>query len=176
MQINKSVKTRRKTMNRILGTTIIAAFFCLSAAATNPPEVKEGLWTVHTQSIDNPGNKKTEGTYTLCRDHAFDQAVQAKAKGMKGCTTLNESFQGNKYSVKMSCVVAGSTIVSEGTTTFQGDTATHAETHATYTPAFYGMSDTTMIMDQKYVGSCPAGVKPGDRTNEDGKVMHLGQH
>src|ERR1019366_10150910 len=25
--------------------------------AANPPDVKEGLWSVHTQSIDHPGNK-----------------------------------------------------------------------------------------------------------------------
>jgi len=27
-----------------------------------------------------------------------------------------------------------------------------------------------MIMDQKYVGSCPAGTQPGDLTNADGRL------
>jgi hypothetical protein len=30
-------------------------------------------------------------------------------------------------------------------------------------------------MDQKYVGSSPAGVQPGDRVNSDGTVIHLGK-
>ena len=63
------------------------------ANAANPPEVKEGLWSVHTQSIDNPGNKRSEGTYTLCRDHAYDQSMRAKAKNMKGCNKVSEKLR-----------------------------------------------------------------------------------
>jgi hypothetical protein len=36
--------------------------------------------------------------------------------------------------------------------------------------------DSTMTMDQKYLGSCPAGVQPGDLTSADGKVTHLWNH
>ncbi|MGA3213049.1 MAG: DUF3617 family protein [Terriglobales bacterium] len=146
------------------------------AYAVDYPEVKEGLWSVHTQSIDNPGNKKSEGTYTICRDHAFDKSVQANMKEMKGCTKVSENLSGGKYTLELRCVVSGTTIVTKGASTFQGDTAFHSENHATYTPPMYGMSETTMIMDEKYVGGCPAGTKPGDRTNSDGKVMHLGNH
>ena len=42
--------------------------------------------------------------------------------------------------------------------TFKGDTAVHSETHATYSPPLYGVSESTMIMDQEYLGSCPAGI------------------
>ena len=73
-------------------------------------------------------------------------------------------------------MTAGTVVESKGTTTFQGDTATHSETHATYTPPMGGISGMTMIMDQKYVGSCPAGLQPGDRTNADGSVIHLWKH
>lgn len=146
-----------------------------AAHAADPREVKEGLWSVHTQTTDTPGNKKSEGTYTLCRDHAFDQSVQASAKNIKGCTET-QSFQGDTFSSVVHCVTAGTAIDTKGTTTFQGDTAFHSESHTTYTPAFYGAAESSMIMDQKYVGSCPAGVKPGDRTNADGSVIHLGKH
>ncbi|MGO9097343.1 MAG: DUF3617 domain-containing protein [Bryobacteraceae bacterium] len=147
-----------------------------TANAANPPGVREGLWSVHTQSIDNPGNKKSEGTYTLCRDHAYDESVLAKAKNMKGCTTNSESFEGGKYSSEMHCAVAGTVVESKGTTIFQGDTSTHSESRATYNPPMAGISETTMIMDQKYVGACPAGAQPGDRTDANGRVTHLGRH
>jgi hypothetical protein len=145
------------------------------ARATDPPDVKEGLWSIHTQTTDNPGAKKSEGTYTLCRDHTYDLSVRARAKTVKGCTTVSENFQPGKYSVEVHCTIAGSVTVSQGTTTFQGDTAAHSENHASYTPALYGVSESTMVMDQKYVGSCPAGSHPGDRTNSDGTVIHLGK-
>jgi hypothetical protein len=153
-----------------------AALLLPIANAANPPDVKEGLWSVHTQSIDNPGSKKSEGTYTLWRNHAYDQHAQSLAENMKGCTKVHESIQGGTYSTETHCVVAGTVIDSKGTTAFQGDTAFHSESHATYTPAMAGVSETTMIIDQKYVGSCPAGVQPGDRMNADGKVIHLWRH
>jgi hypothetical protein len=153
----------------------MAALWLPIARATDPPDMKEGLWSIHTQTTDNPGAKKSEGTYTLCRDHAYDLAVRARAKTVKGCTTVSESLQPGKYSVEAHCTVAGTVTETKGTTTFQGDTATHSETHATYTPAFYGVSDSMMVMDQKYVGSCPAGTHPGDRINSDGTVIHLGK-
>jgi hypothetical protein len=145
------------------------------AIAANHPDLKEGLWSVRTQTINNPGNKKSEGTYTICRSHAFDQSAETLVRNMKGCT-MNESSQGNKYSAEMHCTVGTTVIDSKETATYDGDTATHAETHATYTPAMAGISETTMIQDQKYTGTCPAGIQPGDRTNADGTVIHLGKH
>ena len=140
--------------------------------AVNPPEQKEGLWSIHRLSIDNPGNNRSESTSTICRSHAYDQYVLSLAKGVKGCTTVSESFQGGKYSVELHCVETGTVVENKQTATYQGDTSVHSETHATYTPALNGISEMTIIMDQKYVGSCPAGAQPGDITHADGRVTH----
>jgi hypothetical protein len=144
-------------------------FFC---AADDPPQVKEGLWSIHTQSIDNPGNKKTEGTRSICRNHQYDKEAQARAKTVKGCTVTSEAFHGNQYSVATRCEVAGTVIQSANVTTFQGDSAFHSENHASYNPAMNGMSESTMIIDQKYVGSCPAGMQAGDLMSADGRITH----
>ena len=141
--------------------------------AANAPDVKEGLWTIHTQTTDNPGNVKSDHRSTICRNHAYDQHVISVSKEVKGCAVRSEGFEGNKYSIEMHCTVGTTVIDSKGTTTFDGDTSTHTESHATYTPAFYGKSETTTIQDQKYVGSCPAGSQPGDMTSENGQVIHL---
>jgi len=162
-------------MKKMLVAAAVALVLPIAQAA-NPPDLKEGLWSVHTQSIDNPGNEKSEGTYTLCRNHAFDQSALAIAKSVKGCTMVSESFQGGKYSAVSHCEAAGTVIETKLTSTFQGDTSFHSESHATYTPAFYGKTESTAVVDQKYVGSCPAGAQPGDRTNADGRVVHLGKH
>jgi hypothetical protein len=163
-------------MKKMLISATAALLFLIGIAnAGNPPEQKEGLWSSHVQSVDNPGNKKTESTSTICRSHAYDEHVRSIAKSVKGCTTVSESFQGTKYSVELHCVEAGTAMVSKGTATFQ-DISAHSENHTTYTPALDGVSETTMIMDQKYVGSCPAGSRPGDLTRADGRLTHLWQH
>jgi hypothetical protein len=144
----------------------------LIARAADPPEVQEGLWEIHSQSIENPGNKKTEFTHRLCRDHAFDRAAIDLARNMKDCTTNITNDGANKFSADSRCTVAGTAIVSKGIATYQGTTSSHSETHTTYTPALNGKTDEVMIQDQKYVGSCPAGMKPGDQMGADGTVQH----
>jgi hypothetical protein len=156
----------------ILAVTVVSLSIAYTA---NVPDVKEGLWSVHTTTINNPGNQRSEGTYTLCRNHAFDEAVLARAKNMKNCTIVHENMRGSEYSTQTHCVIGSTVIETKGTVTFQADTAFHSESHGTYTPAMGGISDMTIIMDQKYIGSCPAGQQPGDQTNADGTVMHLGK-
>ena len=157
--------------------TVVAACLLIIglASAIDKPEMKEGLWSMHRGMIDNPGNKKTVSDFTICRNHAYDKHVESHASP-KGCTTVNESFQSGKYVLETHCTIAGTVIDSKGTTTFNSDTAAHSESRATYTPAMRGVSETTMIMDSKYLGSCPAGVEPGDMTDSSGHVVHLWQH
>jgi hypothetical protein len=150
--------------------------FALLLAATDPPPVKEGLWSVHTETVNNPTGKKSEGSYTLCRDHAFDEQMRAAEKSMKGCSTVSENFQDGNYSSEIQCKMGATTIDSKGTTVFKGDTAIHSETHTSYSPAIGGVTESTTVMDSTYSGSCPEGTQPGDRTSPDGSVMHLGKH
>jgi hypothetical protein len=59
--------------------------------------------------------------------------------------------------------------------TASGDNGTHSESTTTYNPAFGGISSTTMIMDQNYVGPCPAGMEPGDMMDANGKIIRRAQ-
>jgi hypothetical protein len=156
---------------RILCSTLLLAGVGVYAA--DPPAMKEGLWSIHTVSVDQPGNNKTEGTVKLCRSHAYDERIRTMAaqKSAKTCKTISENSTGGTTTTETECTVASSVLKTKGTVTFSGDSA-HSETHTTYTPAMYGTSESTMVMDQKYLGACPAGVEPGDRIGPDGKVSH----
>ncbi len=157
-------------------STLALALLLLSAgiaAADERPDLDEGLWTVHVRNTDNPGNRTSETTYSICRDHAFDKASEAAAKELKGCTLVSESFAADTYAVDMRCAIDGTVIESAGTTVFAGTSATHTEARATYTPPMAGTTDTTLVRDEKFLGACPAGTEPGDRIAEDGSVTHL---
>ena len=149
-------------------------FFLMAGAvySLDTPTLKEGLWSIHTESIDQPGNKKTTGDRSLCRSHEYDARVEQMGKEAQAkCKTIHESTSGGKRDAELECTVAGTVIHTKATTTLTGDTAAHSETHATYTPPLAGMAEMTMIMDQKYVGACPAGVDPGDSISADGKIV-----
>src|SRR5580698_7731729 len=132
------------------------------AMAADPPLMKEGYWSIHTSTIENPGNKKTESKQTICRNHAYEEYTRNLAKKQKGCKILVDSYTSTMYTQEVDCVVSATTIHGKSVTTWQGDSATHTETHSTNAPALYGVSETIMTMDQKFLGACPAGVQPGD--------------
>jgi hypothetical protein len=162
--------------NRDLVLAVTALMLPIAHAA-EPPELKEGLWSIRIQTTNNPGGKTEDSTSLLCRNHAYDKSVISLAKGVKkNCSKYDQGFQGGKYTTDMHCTVAGTAIDTKGTATYSGDTSAHAENHTIYRPAFGGVTESTMIMDQKYVGSCPAGAQPGDRINADGSILHTGRH
>ncbi len=133
------------------------------ARAADPPQLKEGLWEIRGQRIENPGNRRTEFTYRLCRSHAYDKAMDDLVKKQKDCTTNFDSLGGGRYVSSSRCTAAGVVIVSKGTYTYESSTSARSESTATYDPAFHGKTDETLIQDQSYIGSCPAGMNPGDR-------------
>jgi hypothetical protein len=156
----------------LISAAALFAAMALSNAA-EPPSVKEGFWSVHSESADNSGTKKTVVDYKLCRNHAYDQYARAASINMKGCALVGETSSKRKYSRQMRCMVGTTVVESQESATFHRATAFHWETHTTYSPAMSGISETTLILNEKYIGACPAPVQPGDRMSEAGEVVHL---
>jgi len=114
-------------------------------------------------------------TYRLCRNHAFDTAMDSQVKNAKECSTSFDDLGGGRFAAASSCNLGSRVIVSKGTYTYDSATLTHAESHATYTPAFNGKTEETLLQEQRYLGECPAGINPGDRIMSDGSVQRYGK-
>jgi hypothetical protein len=142
------------------------------AGAAELPEVQEGLWERHGESVAMPGNIKSESKLSICRSHASEKAAQALARNIPGCPWVEPTITGSKFTQEMRCTVGATTIASKGVVSFQGETAIHSETHVTYTPPLGGIAESTAINDEKFVGSCAAGMEPGDTMNDKGVVQH----
>jgi hypothetical protein len=150
----------------------VAALLLLAACSSDPPKLREGLWEIRAQTLEKPGDKKTEVAYKLCRDHAYDQTAVKVLKQVKGCTTVLKTLGENKFASASNCTVNGITIISNGVTTFRSPEATHSETQAKYVPAFNGKTDETMTQDQQYLGACPPTMKVGDTLSAEGFIRH----
>lgn len=144
------------------------------AGAADSPPLQEGLWAISGQSIENPGNRRIEFKYQLCRNHAYDNAMDALVRNAQGCTTSFEDLGGGRFASASSCTVDGTSIVSKGTFTYESVTSTRSESSATYSPAYKGRTDEHVIQEQHYVGPCPAGMQPGDRIT-GGNVQRYGR-
>jgi hypothetical protein len=140
----------------------------------DPALQKEGLWSIHTVTVENPGDKKREGNQSVCRNHAYDAYARTLAKRPE--CKIAETFTRGAMVSDSECTIAGSVLHTKANVTFTGDTAAHSEMHTTYTPAAYGVAESTMTMDQAYVGPCPAGTEPGDIMGADGNRMSRWKH
>ena len=70
------------------------------------PPMKEGLWKIR-MTDNTPGQTPTDNTYSLCRNHAWDeQARQLTRKFLTGCTTASDVKSGNIRTIVQSCKVA----------------------------------------------------------------------
>lgn len=159
-------------MKRTVRAALLLSFALFAA---DQPLMKEGLWSIHTVSVDNPGNKRTEGTRSICRNHAYDARIreQSEQKQKQTCKPVVRTSSANGFTEESECTVQGSVVKSKTVATFTGDSSIHSETHGTYSPALFGTAEMNMTMDQKYVGPCPAGMEPGDFMSSDGKVTHV---
>jgi len=143
------------------------------AAAAEPelPPLKEGLWESHTQMIIQ--NAKHDSVLKVCRNHQFDKFMkdQSKSTGQdmrkaRQCTDVTTKQSANSYLSESHCLKDGS--VTKTMATFQGDTSYHLEMHRKD-----NQSESVTTIDDKYVGSCPADMKPGDTVMADGKKFNL---
>jgi hypothetical protein len=109
----------------------------------------------------------------MCQSKELTESMQSSGAELRKnneCTSSVTQPSTNTYVEESRCAKgpnAGS--VTKVVYTHQGDTASHTEMHMNV-----GKSETVMIMDAKYLGSCPTGMKPGDLIM-DGKIISGGK-
>ncbi len=152
---------------------------CLLGAvpADDPPPMKEGLWEIHTKTVEIPSHQTTERSEKLCRSHAYDDYAHAAAqKRESNCKTISKTTANNVTTTETACTIGTTVIRNKGTLTMTGDTAARTEGTATYTPPVAGKTGMTLVSEQKYIGPCPAGMQPGDALDVDGKKTSHWKH
>jgi hypothetical protein len=148
-----------------LSTTIGIA----GADELKPPPTKEGLWeTRSTHTLQ--GKSVSDPPVKMCQSHETTKSMQARGEEMRKkneCTTHVTQPSPNTYVEENRCAKgpnAGS--VTKVIYSNQGDTASHTEMHMNV-----GKTETVVVIDAKYLGGCPAGMKPGDLMMDDGKII-----
>jgi hypothetical protein len=137
-----------------------------------PPPMKDGLWETHTRQTQQ-GKTVFEVSSKTCQSKAHTKSTKsngAELRKMNECTSTVTQPSPNTYVEQSRCAKGPNAgLGTKVVYTYQGDTASHMEMHTNE-----GNSETVMIMDSKYLGSCPAGMKPGDAVGADGKPRPAG--
>ncbi len=153
----------------LLVTALSALIQIAGADEFKPPPMKDGLWETHSKQIQQ-GKTVFDTSVKMCQSQELTKSLQssgAEFRKKNECTSAVTQPSPNTYVEDSRCSKAPNAgSVTKITYAYQGDTASHTEMHMND-----GKSETVMIMDAKYLGSCPAGMKPGDVVMPDGKKI-----
>lgn len=131
--------------------------------------MKDGLWEVHSKTTQQ-GKALQDTSIRMCQSKELTKSMESGGEEMRKkneCTSSVTRPSSNTYIEEGHCAKgpnAGS--VTRVIYTYQGDTAYHMEMHMTG-----NNPERVTVMDSKYLGSCPAGIKPGDVVTADGKKL-----
>lgn len=143
-----------------LGSVLSVWIGIAAADGINPPPMKEGLWETHSTQTQQ-GKTVSDTSVKMCQSRELTKSMQLTGEELRKkneCTSSVTRPSPNTYAEESRCAKgpnAGS--VTKVVYTYHGDTASHTEMHMTV-----GKSETLMIMDTRYLGNCPTGMKPGD--------------
>jgi Protein of unknown function (DUF3617) len=127
------------------------------------PDVKEGLWESSTMM---PGTMDKPMHGTMCTSNAVNRKIYEDSHKNTNtvCKQIHSERSGSVITQDIECNFSGKVTRSKSITTVTGNTAMKIETRK---------ADNTVesVIEMKWVGACPAGMKLGDVTGPDGKVM-----
>jgi hypothetical protein len=166
----------RKYMCRAETVAALAmvAIFGSALASDALPGKKPGLWVstkvMHFSMTGKPADTdNTPQVNAMCTDASTD-AIEAKLlAGGTGACGLHVEGSGNTYTISGACPdPMGGTgqMVTKGKIVWKSQTEIHMESQSTSAH----MSG-SVVSDAKWVGSCPAGVMPGDEGTYEGGVF-----
>jgi|PersoiStandDraft_1058852.scaffolds.fasta_scaffold59482_2 Protein of unknown function (DUF3617) len=146
---------------------LIVIFFVFSTtkalAATDLPDIKAGLWESRTTMGD---------TKNIISSSCMDNSVYKKMSDDRDknpnrpCQVIHAERNGSTYSSEVECKFGKKVTRSTTVITFSGNTAYHSEMRGS-------ANSVEMVIDSKYLGSCPSGMKLGDVTGPQGMKFNV---
>ncbi|HSM96543.1 MAG TPA: DUF3617 family protein [Rhizomicrobium sp.] len=157
-----------------IAATVLFVASAASAQSAEFPARRAGLWdvTVTMESMKIPPR-----TNTMCIDAASDAKLMklGVASREAKCTSMNVSGMGSVRTIDSVCHMNGGEQKNHIVMTYSGDAAYHMDMQSQFSPPVAGHSQSHIVQDAKWVGPCPAGMKPGDMMINGMKINMLGE-
>jgi hypothetical protein len=144
-----------------------ATLIASGAGADEMPSRKAGLWQMTIQP--QAGMKPMQ--MSQCVDAQSEIAERKKANAAAQCSRQDVSRSGNVTTIDSTCDVGGRRMNSHAVMTMTSETSYRMEIRTATTPAVQGMPDGAIVQEGKWMGACPADMKPGDMIMPGGVRM-----
>ena len=146
------------------------SYGAVAMADTELPLQKPGLW--ETRSQQTIMGQAQDAVAKSCLSNEVQKQMKSMADGMNKqnqCTGKIAHPSANTYVTESRCTggfLAGSVI--RTTTVYESDSVIHQEIHTQK-----GSTDSVAKQDSRYLGSCPADMKPGDTVLSNGMKVNV---
>jgi hypothetical protein len=156
----------------------LASALAASAFAAPPPPIpplRPGLWEATTVS---PGRPQPRPAVTrMCLDkHTQGHVLAQLTIAMPRMCSRNQlAMRGGRFVTDSSCTFGASIIEGKTETTFFRDTGYRMEVVGRVGPTGQLAPVQKAVIDGRYAGSCPKGMKPGDMVLPNGLTLNLVQ-
>jgi hypothetical protein len=138
------------------------------AQSLDAPMRRPGLWE---QSMAMPGVRSGGMTMKYCTDTALEKRYSVFSANLRGNSCSKAEIHRTPMGVSFQsvCNFGGATRTTTGTATgdFQSNFHMEAVTHST------AGADSHISMDGKWLGPCPADMRPGDTVMPNGMKMNI---
>jgi hypothetical protein len=150
----------------------LAGPIALAASVEDLPRRKPGLW----ETIITPGEgQRPPITNRMCLDAETDRDLIRFGMGAASevCSKQDLSISGNVATIDAVCQLGPSKQTTRSTITYTGNTAYRTQVKSHFDPPFLGKTDSSTSTEAKWMGPCPADMKPGDMVMGNGVKMNI---
>lgn len=149
----------------------LAAVLAFSNAAVGDtlPKRKAGLWEVSV----TPSHAPRPHVSKQCVDEATDAKLQSMMQhgpAKESCSKNEFTKTATGFESHAECNVGPGKMTSVGTFSGDFDTSYTGEVVMTFDPPMFGDGRSTLSISAKWIGPCPADMKPGEIVTENGKL------
>jgi hypothetical protein len=136
------------------------------------PQHKAGLWQVTTTS---PAGDMPSRQVQMCIDPATDAAMTRLGMSMSQgvCSKTDVKRDGDTITAGSVCKNGQTQTSSRAVTHLFGDSAYHTDINFTFDPPLMGRASSVLAQDAKWLGACPADMKPGDLVMANGMKVNI---
>ena len=154
-----------------LTLTAVALLPTLSNA-DDLPKRKSGLWEIVGTSDRHEGAPQT---IRMCTDDKTQDLLSRLSDqvGKNKCSKRDVQNQGTQVITDSVCTIAQSQVTSHTVMNFDSTTSFTIQMHSHFEPALLGKTESNSTQSGKWVGACPADMKPGEMVSPNGVRINL---
>jgi hypothetical protein len=152
------------------------AVLCVSsqAPAIDLPKRKSGLWEI---KVAHESSSRSAQAMQMCIDQNSDDMAQQMGANVakQTCSKQNIRRQGGKIVADSVCKIGETTATSHSVFSGAFDQSYRGEIRTQYAPPLMGKSETTTVIEARWIGPCTAEQKPGDMIMPNGMKININQ-